>query len=150
MIAVGDNAPSFRLPDSNGDFVGLDDFLGKKNLVVYFYPKDFTRGCTAEACGFRDAYEAFTALGAEVIGISADNQDSHKRFSQHHNLPFTLLSDVNGSVRKAYHVRKTLGLIPGRVSFVIDKKGIIRHIFSSQARATTHVAEALRVLRSLN
>ena len=150
LIAVGDRAPSFRLPDGKGGYVGLEDFLGKKNLVVYFYPKDFTRGCTAEACGFRDAYEAFTALGAEVIGISADNQNSHKAFSQHHKLPFILLSDLDGSVRKAYHVKKTLGLIPGRVSFVIDKQGTIRHIFSSQARATAHVAEALRILRSLN
>jgi thioredoxin-dependent peroxiredoxin len=150
LIAVGDRAPSFRLPDGKGGYVGLEDFLEKKNLVVYFYPKDFTRGCTAEACGFRDAYETFTALGAEVIGISADNQDSHKAFSQHHHLPFVLLSDLDGSVRKAYDVKKTLGLFPGRVSFVIDKKGIIRHIFSSQARATAHIAEALRILRSLN
>lgn len=150
MVGVGDRAPSFRLPDGNGGYVGLDDFLGNKNLVVYFYPKDFTRGCTAEACGFRDAYEAFTALGAEVIGISADSQDSHKAFSQHHRLPFVLLSDVDGTTRKAYHVKKTLGLIPGRVSFVIDKSGIIRHVFSSQARATAHVAEALNVLKSLS
>jgi thioredoxin-dependent peroxiredoxin len=150
LVAVGDRAPSFRLPDGSGGYVGLEDFLGKKNLVVYFYPKDFTRGCTAEACGFRDAYESFTALGAEVIGISADSQDSHKVFSQHHRLPFVLLSDLDGSVRRAYHVKKTLGLFPGRVSFVIDKKGIIRHIFSSQARATAHVAEALRILRSLS
>ena len=150
LISVGDHAPSFRLPDGNGGYVGLEDFLGKKNLVVYFYPKDFTRGCTAEACGFRDAYEAFTALGAEVIGISADSRDSHKAFSQHHRLPFILLSDVDGSVRKAYGVKKTLGLIPGRVSFVIDTKGIIRHIFSSQARATAHIGEALRVLKSLS
>jgi thioredoxin-dependent peroxiredoxin len=149
LIAVGDRAPSFRLPDGKGGYVGLEDFLGKKNLVVYFYPKDFTRGCTAEACGFRDAYETFTALGAEVIGISSDNQDSHKAFSQHHRLPFVLLSDLDGSVRNAYDVKKTLGLFPGRVSFVIDKKGIIRHIFSSQARATAHIAEALRILRSL-
>lgn len=150
MLAVGDHAPSFQLPDSKGGSVGLEDFVGKKNLVVYFYPKDFTRGCTAEACGFRDAYEAFTALGAEVIGISADSHDSHKAFSQHYQLPFVLLSDQDGSVRKAYHVKKTLGLIPGRVSFVIDKQGIIRHIFSSQARATAHVEEALNILKSLS
>lgn len=149
MLSVGDHAPSFRLPDRNGGYVGLEDFLGKKNLVVYFYPKDFTRGCTAEACGFRDAYEAFTALGAEVIGISADSQDSHRAFSQHHRLPFVLLSDLDGSVRKAYGVKKTFGLIPGRVSFVIDRNGIIRHIFSSQARATAHIGEALSVLKSL-
>ena len=150
LLSVGDHAPSFRLPDGNGGYVGLEEFFGKKNLVLYFYPKDFTRGCTAEACGFRDAYEAFTALGAEVIGISADSQDSHKAFSQHHRLPFVLLSDLDGSVRKAYDVKKTLGLIPGRVSFVIDRNGIIRHIFSSQARATAHIGEALSVLKSLS
>jgi thioredoxin-dependent peroxiredoxin len=150
MLSVGDLAPSFRLPTSNGGYVSLQDFLGKKNIVVYFYPKDFTRGCTAEACSFRDSYEAFTDLGAEVIGISSDNESSHRDFAQQHKLPFILLSDVDGSVRKAYGVKKTLGLFAGRVSFVIDKKGIIKHIFSSQTRATAHVGEALNVLKSLN
>lgn len=118
-------------------------------MVVYFYPKDFTSGCTAEACSFRDSYEAFKDLGAEVIGISSDSQNSHRDFAQHHHLPFILLSDVDGSVRKAYGVKKTLGLFAGRVSFVIDKKGIIRHIFSSQTRATAHVGEALNILKSI-
>jgi thioredoxin-dependent peroxiredoxin len=150
MLAVGDLAPSFRLPTSSGSQVSLQDFLGKKNVVVYFYPKDFTRGCTAEACSFRDSYEAFTDLGAEVIGISSDSESSHRDFAQQHKLPFILLSDVDGSVRKAYGVKKTLGLFAGRVSFVIDKKGIVRQIFSSQTRATAHVGEALNVLKSLN
>ena len=119
-------------------------------MVVYFYPKDFTRGCTAEACGFRDSYEAFKDLGAEVIGISSDSQDSHRDFAQQHHLPFILLSDADSAVRKAYGVKKSLGLFAGRVSFVIDKKGIIRHIFSSQTRATAHVGEALNVLKSLS
>jgi len=150
LLAVGDTAPSFRLPTSNGSYVSLADFLGKKNLVVYFYPKDFTQGCTAEACSFRDSYESFKDLGAEVIGISSDSQDSHRGFAQRHHLPFILLSDMDGSARKAYGVKKTLGLFPGRVSFVIDKKGIIRHVFSSQSRATAHVGEALNVLKSLS
>ncbi len=149
LLAVGDTAPNFRLPTSNSSYIALSDFLGKKNLVVYFYPKDFTRGCTAEACTFRDSYEAFTDLGAEVIGISSDSQDSHRDFAQQHHLPFILLSNVDDSARKAYGVKKTLGLFAGRVSFVIDKKGIIRHIFSSQTRATAHVGEALSVLKSL-
>ena len=119
-------------------------------MVVYFYPKDFTQGCTAEACSFRDSYESFKDLGAEVIGISSDSQDSHRGFAQRHHLPFILLSDMDGSTRKAYGVKKTLGLFPGRVSFVIDKKGIIRHVFSSQSRATAHVGEALNVLKSLS
>jgi thioredoxin-dependent peroxiredoxin len=138
------------LPTSSGSYVTLQDFLGKKNLVVYFYPKDFTRGCTAEACSFRDSYEDFKDLGAEVIGISSDSQDSHRDFAQQHHLPFILLSDADGSVRKAYEVKKSLGLFPGRVSFVIDKRGIIRLIFSSQTRVTAHVGEALNVLKSLS
>jgi len=150
VLAVGDTAPHFRLPTSNGNYVDLADFLGKKNVVVYFYPKDFTRGCTAEACSFRDSYEAFTALGAEVIGISSDSQNSHRDFAQQHHLPFILLSDTEGSVRKAYMVKKSLRLFAGRVSFVIDKKGVIRHIFSSQTRATVHVGEALNVLKSIS
>jgi len=150
LLAVGDSAPNFRLPTSSGSYVALQDFLGKKNVVVYFYPKDFTRGCTAEACSFRDSYEVFNDLGAEVIGISSDSQDSHRDFAHQHHLPFILLSDTNGSVRKAYEVKKSLGLFAGRVSFVIDKKGIIRLIFSSQTRATAHVGEALNVLKSLS
>src|SRR5438132_13625942 len=132
MVEIGSPAPRFRLQTSAGEYVSLEDFHGKKNVVVYFYPKDFTRGCTAEACTFRDSYEAFKDLGAEVIGISSDSQNSHRDFAQHHHLPFILLSDVDGSVRKAYGVKKTLGLFAGRVSFVIDKRGIIRLIFSSQ------------------
>jgi len=149
MVVVGDTAPEFRLPRSDETYVTLGDLLGKKNLAVYFYPKDFTSGCTAEACSFRDSYESFKELGAEVIGISDDSQSSHRDFAQHHKLPFILLSDSDGSVRKAYGVKKTLGLFAGRVSFVIDKKGIIRHTFSSQARPTAHVGEALSVLKSL-
>jgi len=150
LLAVGAQAPNFRLPTSNGSYVALQDFLGKKNIVLYFYPKDFTRGCTAEACSFRDSYEVFKDLGAEVIGISSDSQTSHRDFAQQHHLPFILLSDVDGEVMKAYGVKKTLGLFAGRVSFVIDKRGIIRLIFSSQTRVTAHVGEALNVLKSLS
>ena len=149
MLEVGQTAPAFRLQTSTGEYVGLEDFHGKKNVVVYFYPKDFTKGCTAEACEFRDSYEEFKNLGAEVIGISSDNQKSHEAFASEHKLPFVLVSDSDGSVRKSYGVKKTFGLIPGRVSFVIDKQGIVRHVFSSQARATAHVGEALAILKSL-
>jgi thioredoxin-dependent peroxiredoxin len=149
MVEVGSPAPEFRLQRSDGKIITLEEFRGKKNLVVYFYPKDFSRGCTAEACGFRDAYEAFKNLGAEVIGISGDSQQSHDGFAREHSLPFILLTDSDGAVRKAYGVKKSLGLLPGRVSFVIDKQGIIRHIFSSQARPTAHVDEALAILKTL-
>jgi peroxiredoxin Q/BCP len=149
LVQLGSPAPGFRLQTSTGEYVSLEDFHGKKNLVVYFYPKDFTKGCTAEACEFRDSYEEFKNLGAEVIGISNDNQKSHGAFASEHKLPFILLSDSDGAVRKAYGVKKTFGLVPGRVSFVIDKNGIVRHVFSSQSRATAHVGEALAVLKSL-
>jgi thioredoxin-dependent peroxiredoxin len=149
MVEVGSPAPEFRLQRSDGKFVTLEEFSGKKNLVVYFYPKDFSRGCTAEACGFRDSYEEFKNLGAEVIGISGDSQQSHDGFARDHRLPFILLTDADGAVRRAYGVKKSLGLLPGRVSFIIDKRGIVRHIFSSQARPTAHVGEALAVLRTL-
>ena len=149
MVELGSPAPSFRLQTSTGEYVSLEDFHGNKNVVVYFYPKDFTKGCTAEACEFRDSYEEFKNLGAEVIGISNDNQKSHEAFAWEHKLPFILLSDPDGSARKSYGVKKTFGLVPGRVSFVIDKNGIVRHVFSSQSRATAHVSEALAVLKSL-
>ena len=149
MIDPGSLAPGFRLQTSTGEYVSLEDFHGKKNIVVYFYPKDFTNGCTAEACEFRDSYEEFKNLGAEVIGISNDSQKSHEAFASEHKLPFILLSDPDGSARKSYGVKKTFGLVPGRVSFVIDKNGIVRHVFSSQSRATAHVSEALAVLKSL-
>ena len=150
MVELGKPAPGFRLQTSTGEYVSLEYFHGKKNVVVYFYPKDFTKGCTAEACEFRDSYEEFKNLGAEVIGISNDNQKSHGAFAAEHKLPFILLSDPDGSVRKSYGVKKTFGLVPGRVSFVIDKNGIVRHVFSSQSRATAHVGEALTVLKSLS
>jgi len=149
VVEPGSPGPGFRLQTSTGEYVSLEDFHGKKSVVVYFYPRDFTKGCTAEACEFRDSYEEFKNLGAEVIGISNDNQKSHEAFASEHKLPFILLSDPNGSVRKSYGVKKTFGLVPGRVSFVIDKNGIVRHVFSSQSRATAHVSEALAVLKSL-
>jgi len=149
VVEPGSPGPGFRLQTRTGEYVSLEDFHGKKNVVVYFYPRDFTKGCTAEACEFRDSYEEFKNLGAEVVGISNDNQKSHEAFASEHKLPFILLSDPNGSVRKSYGVKKTFGLVPGRVSFVIDKNGIVRHVFSSQSRATAHVSEALAVLKSL-
>src|SRR5256885_3432256 len=136
MIEPGSLAPGFRLQTSTGEYVSLEDFHEKKNVVVYFYPKDFTKGCTAEACEFRDSYEEFKNLGAEVIGISNDNQKSHEAFASEHKLPLILLSEPDGSARKSYGVKKTFGLVPGRVSFVIDKNGIVSQVFSSQSRAT--------------
>jgi peroxiredoxin Q/BCP len=149
LVKLGDQAPEFRLPSATGNFVSLSDFIGKKNLVLYFYPKDNSPGCTREACSFRDSYSAFRELDAEVIGVSSDNQSSHEKFASDEQLPFLLSSDPGGKVRRAYGVKPSLGLIPGRTTFVIDKQGIIRYIYSSQIRPDRHVGEALTALRSL-
>ena len=149
-VNVGDTAPDFTLTSQKGENVPLSQFRGKKNVVLYFYPKDETPGCTREACTFRDAYELFTDLGAEVIGVSADTVESHKAFTEHHGLPFTLLSDVDNAVRKLYGATSTLGLIPGRVTFIIDKEGVVRHVFSSQLQPEKHIEEAREVLKKFD
>jgi peroxiredoxin Q/BCP len=148
-VKVGDKAPDFTLPSQMDDNVTLSEFLGKKNIVLYFYPKDETPGCTREACTFRDSYEELTNLGAEVLGVSGQSVMSHKSFATHYGLPFILLSDVGNKVRKLYDVPSTMGLIPGRVTYIIDKQGIVRHIFSSQTQAERHVEEAKKTLREL-
>ncbi len=148
-VQVGDSAPDFTLDSQSGDKVRLKDFIGKKIIVLYFYPKDGTPGCTAEACSFRDNYDVFQKAGAEVIGISSDAVKSHSAFVLKYNLQFILLSDKDQTVRKLYGVPSTLGLLPGRVTYIIDKKGIVRHVFSSQFNATKHISEALRVIQSL-
>lgn len=145
----GAPAPDFALPNAAGEIVRLSDLRGR-NVVLYFYPKDFTGGCTAEACSFRDNYAAIGQLDAEVIGISSDSQASHQDFAAKYHLPFPLLSDVGGAVRKAYRVPATLGVIPGRVTYVIDKQGVIRRIFTSQLNIERHIAEALAGLRALS
>lgn len=148
-IAVGDKAPDFQLHDQNGRQVSLADFRGKKAVVLYFYPKDETPGCTKEACSFRDSYEDFVKAGAEVIGVSGDSVAKHQAFAQHHNLPFTLLADAGNALRKAYGVPSTLWILPGRVTYVIDKTGVVRHVFDSQIQATKHIDEALAVVKKL-
>lgn len=145
-VEVGQKAPDFALPDASGRSVRLSEFRGKQAVVLYFYPKDDTPGCTAEACSFRDSYEDFQRAGAEVIGVSSDSESSHGKFASRHRLPFTLLSDSRGEVRKKYGVPATLGLLPGRVTFVIDREGVVRHVFNSQLQATRHVEEALAAL----
>ncbi len=149
-IEIGSRIPSFTLPDQEGTKVNIDDHVGKHNLVIYFYPKDDTPGCTAEACSFRDQFVDFNEAGAEVIGISSDSVESHKQFAAKHNLPFTLLSDENKQVRKLFGVPgDMLGLLPGRVTYIIDKQGVVQHIFKSQLNAAKHVSEAIRILKDL-
>ncbi len=148
-VGVGDWAPDFTLPDQTGTAVRLRDLMGRKTVVLYFYPKDQTPGCTVEARAFRDSYDAFTAAGAEVIGVSADSVASHRRFAAKQGLPFLLLSDRDGAVRDLYGVEKTLGLLPGRVTYVIDRDGAVRHVYSSQLRVMRHSRESLAVARAL-
>lgn len=148
-VQVGDHAPDFILTSQSGQQVSLGRFLGSKAVVLFFYPKDGTAVCTKEACSFRDAYEDFAQAGAVVIGVSSDSAENHRAFASGHRLPFILLADADGSLRKAFGVPKTLGIMPGRVTYVIDKEGIVRHVFSSQFAADRHVAEALAVVRQL-
>lgn len=149
-IKVGDRAPDFTLKSQSGESVTLSRFRWQKAVVLYFYPKDDTPGCTTESCTFRDSFQDFQSLGAEVIGVSSDSPDSHQKFASRYSLPFTLVSDVDSSVRKAYGVPATLGLLPGRVTYVIDKDGTVRHVFNSQFNPKKHVDEALTVLKTLN
>jgi thioredoxin-dependent peroxiredoxin len=148
-VKVGDIAPDFTLTDQRGEPIQLKDFRGQKCIVLYFYPKDDTPGCTKESCGFRDRYEAFTEAGAEVIGISGDSIESHQKFATQYQLPFTLVSDGGNRVRKLYGVPATLGLLPGRVTYVIDKDGVVRHIFNSQFDFQGHIDESLKTLSRL-
>ena len=148
-IRVGDEAPEVALPDARGEVVRLSSFRGVSPVVLYFYPADFTPGCTAEACAFRDAYEAFMEAGAVVIGVSGDSGERHAAFAARHGLPFILLSDREGEARRAYGVGRTLGILPGRATYIIDREGIVCHVFSSQLRARAHVREALEVLSGL-
>jgi peroxiredoxin Q/BCP len=149
-IGVGDAAPDFTLPAQTGEQVTLSDYLGDKVVVLYFYPKDETRGCTAEACAFRDSYEEFAEAGAQVIGVSSDSVDSHDRFARKYNLPFVLVADDGGAVRKRYGIPSTLGILPGRVTFVIDREGVVRHVFNSMVNIGKHIDGALDVVRSLD
>lgn len=145
-VQVGAVAPDFTLTSQAGEPISLKDFRGRKCVVLYFYPKDDTPGCTKESCGFRDRYEDFLQAGAEVIGISSDSIDSHQNFATKYQLPFTLLSDAGDRVRKLYGVPATFGLLPGRVTYVIDKDGIVRHIFDSQFNFQGHIDESLQTL----
>lgn len=149
MIGVGDRAPGFDVPLPDGSRAALDDLLARGPLVLFFYPKDDSPGCTAEACSFRDAYAAFVEGGAQVVGISSDSAESHAAFARKHRLPYPLASDPGGAIRKAYGVPKALGLLPGRVTYVIGRDGIVRSTFNSMFAPQKHVEAALGVLKTL-
>jgi thioredoxin-dependent peroxiredoxin len=150
QIKQGSRVPSFVLPDQNGKLFDIGSVLGKKNLVIYFYPKDDSPGCTKEACSFRDQYEVFRQADAEIIGISSDDVDSHKKFADKYHLTYTLLSDKGGKIRDLFGVPSGLfGLLPGRVTYVVDKQGIVVHTFDSQLNTEQHITESLAALKTL-
>ena len=147
-LKSGDRAPLIALQDQNGVERRSDQLAGKA-LVLFFYPKDDTPGCTMEACAFRDSYADLQALGAEVWGVSGDNASSHQRFADRHNLPYPLLVDQNNQLRKAFGVPGVLGLLPGRVTYVIDASGVVRHLFNNLLDGPAHRREALDCLKRL-
>lgn len=148
-LRIGDRAPDFSAETQSDRTISLAEFRDKQTVVLFFYPKDGTTICTQEACAFRDAYEDFVAAGAAVIGVSGDLLDEHRKFAAGHRLPFLLVSDADGALRKAFGVPKLLGIAPGRVTYVIDREGVIRHIFNSALFANRHVSEALETVRAL-
>jgi peroxiredoxin Q/BCP len=148
-LQLGDKIPNFSAKDSNGNDFESNSIIGKKPVVIYFYPKDNTPGCTAQACSFRDQYEDFKDLGAEVIGISSDSIASHEKFIQKYNLPFILLSDSDKKIRNLFGVKANLfGLLPGRVTYVADKNGIIQLVFDSMM-ASNHIPKALEIITKI-
>jgi thioredoxin-dependent peroxiredoxin len=149
-LKKGDRCPSFSLRNQDKEVIHIEDYIGKKTLVIYFYPKDETPGCTKEACSFRDAYEEFKDLDCEVIGISSDDEDSHKIFATKHKLPFLLLADTQKTVRNQFGVPGNLfGFIPGRVTYIIDKTGVIQGVFNSQVNFAKHISEAMKVVKDI-
>ena len=149
-VKVGDPAPDFEGPTSNGSRLGLKDFKGKQNVVLYFYPKDDTPGCTREACSFRDNIKPIRDLGAEIIGVSLDSVQSHDKFARKYELPFPLISDKEKNIANAYGVLRDVGLSANRVTFIIDKDGKVTKIFPKVdvGKHTDEVVAALKELHS--
>ena len=148
-LEPGDRLPGFSIPDQDDNLVSDGDLTGRGPFVVYFYPRDDTPGCTVEACAFRDDFESFVEAGAAVYGVSADTPAQHRTFRAKHNLPFTLLSDRDGALAKAFGVKRSMGILPGRVTWVFDANGVVQHRFSSQLQPRRHVTEALEVVRCI-
>jgi thioredoxin-dependent peroxiredoxin len=147
-LKVGDKLPNFKAKDTNGNIFDSQNYIGKQPLIIYFYPKDETRVCTEQACSFRDNYQEFKDLGAEVIGISADSVQSHLKFKSKFNLPFILLSDNDKKLRKLFGVENDFLIIPGRQTFVADENGVIILVFNSM-QGKIHINKALKILKEL-
>ena len=148
-VKVGDTAPDFEGPTADGTRLGLKDFIGKKSVVLYFYPKDDTPGCTKEACNFRDNLQPIRSAGAEILGVSLDTVDSHKKFAKKYGLKFPLISDEKKQIATAYGVLKDTRNSTNRVTFIIDKKGKIAHIFP-KVDVTKHTEEVVEALKDLS
>lgn len=150
MLDVGTIAPEFTATLDTGEAFSLAAWKGRKNIVLYFYPQDGTPGCTREACAFRDNYEPITALDAVVVGVSADSADSHQGFREQHSLPFPLIADTDKRLSKIYDARGLFGLTTARVTYVIDKDGIIRGAFRHEVRGIgDHIEDAVRTLQGI-
>ncbi len=146
-ISIGDSCPHFSLQNQDGQTINIQDYIGTKNIIIYFYPKDNTVGCTKEACSFRDAMQDLNNLDCEVVGISADSVASHKAFANQFRLNFNLLSDVGNEIRKMFKVpANVFGLIPGRVTYVVNKGGKIVHVINSQLNPDKHIKETIEVV----
>ena len=148
-ISVGDRAPEFTGTAADGRRVSLAEFRGNHAVVVFFYPRDNTSICTQEACAFRDAFDDFVQAGAVVIGVSSDSNETHQGFAASQRLPYLLIADVDGSLRRAFGVPNSLLILPGRVTYVIDREGIVRHVFNALLQGKQHTDEALRIVREL-
>lgn len=148
-LQKGDKIPNFKSIDVDGNTFNSEDYIGKKAVVIYFYPKDNTKVCTDQACSFRDNYEVFKELGAEVIGVSSDSVASHQKFAKKYKLPFILLSDSDKKLRKLFGVPSDLlGLIPGRVTYVADKNGVLQLVFNSML-GKIHIEKALEIIKKM-
>jgi len=150
MLHAGDRAPEFTVTAADGQRVSLADFRRNHTVVIFFYPRDNTSICTQEACAFRDAYEDFVQVGAVIIGVSSDSNESHQSFAAEYRLPYIMLADIDGSLRRMFGVPNSLLILPGRVTYVIDREGIVRHVFNALLQGKQHMEEALRIVRELN
>ena len=149
-ISIGDLCPTVSLKNQEGQTINIQDYIGSKNVIIYFYPKDNTAGCTKEACSFRDAMQDLNNLDCEVFGISADSVESHKQFANQFRLTFNFLSDVDNSVRKLFKVPANLfGLIPGRVTYIVNKEGKVVHIINSQMNPDKHIKETIEIVKGI-
>ena len=150
-MTIGEKCPTLKTTNQNGEKIDFTNLIGKKRIVIFFYPKDFTPGCTKEACGFRDNYEVFNNLNCSVFGVSSDSEKRHLSFAKKFNLNFDLIADRDKELSNLFQVQRNLfGLIPGRVTYIFDENGICQGVFDSLRDADGHIEHALNTLKSLD